>query len=66
MLLYLSWLFCSFPLIQVCLNSFRDDLEVKLMPIGLPQEWVFYNYSETWLTGEYGIAFLNSLKIAFL
>lgn len=57
--------FAVFPLIQVCLNSFRDDLEVKLMPIGLPQEWVFYNYSETWLTGEYGIAFLNSLKIAF-
>lgn len=56
--------FAAFPLVQVFLNAFRDDAEVKIMPLGLPDEWVFYNFPETWITGGYGIAFINSIKIA--
>ena len=57
-------MFAAFPLVQVFLNAFRDDAEVKIMPLGLPDEWVFYNFPETWITGGYGIAFINSIKIA--
>lgn len=64
--LSLMAVFAAFPLVQVLFNSFRDDSEVKVMPIGLPKKWVFYNYGETWATGEYGSAFLNSLKIAVI
>ena len=56
--------FAAFPLVQVFLNAFRDDAEVKIMPLGLPDKWVFYNFPETWTTGGYGIAFINSIKIA--
>ncbi|MEY8352821.1 carbohydrate ABC transporter permease [Lachnospiraceae bacterium 54-53] len=57
-------LFALVPLIQVFLNSFRSDREVKSMPLGLPQKWVFNNYPETWQIGGYGQAYFNSLLIA--
>lgn len=57
-------LFAVIPLLQVLINSFRSDSEVKLMPIGLPQEVTFQNYIDTWQIGEYGIAYINTLLIA--
>lgn len=45
--LVLMALFAAVPLLQVLLNSFRTDREVKSMPLGLPKEWVFNNYGET-------------------
>ena len=59
-------IFALFPLIQVLLNSFRSDSEVKSMPIGLPKEWVLYNYRDTWNIGGYGRAYINSLIIGGL
>jgi len=58
-------LFAAFPLVQVYINSFRTDNDVKLMPVGLPREWVFNNYPETWEIGGYGRAYLNSFFNAF-
>lgn len=58
-------IFALFPLIQVLLNSFRSDREVKTMPLGLPKEWVFNNYKETWEIGGYYNAYLNTFFIAF-
>lgn len=67
----LKWIFMIFmaafalvPLLQVLLNSFRADAEVKLMPIGLPKQWILRNYPETWNIGGYGSAYINSLFIA--
>lgn len=57
-------LFAVIPLLQVLINSFRSDSEVKLMPIGLPQEATLQNYIDTWQIGEYGIAYINTLLIA--
>jgi raffinose/stachyose/melibiose transport system permease protein len=52
------------PILQVFLNSFRKDAEVKNMPFGLPKEWVLVNWPETWQMGGYGIAYINSLITA--
>ena len=62
--LFVMLLFALVPLLQVFLNSFRSDREVKTMPLGLPKNWVFNNYSETWQIGGYGQAYINSLLIA--
>lgn len=59
-------LFAAVPLIQVLLNSFRTDREVKTMPLGLPKGWVFNNFSETWEIGGYATAYFNSLLTAFV
>lgn len=59
-------LFAAIPLLQVFLNSFRSDREVKTMPLGLPQEWVFNNWLETWEVGGYATAYFNSLLTAFV
>ena len=59
-------LFAAVPLIQVLLNSFRTDREVKSMPLGLPKEWIFNNFSETWNIGGYATAYFNSLFTAFV
>ena len=57
-------LFALVPLLEVFINSFRSDREVKTMPLGLPKQWVFNNYPETWQIGGYGQAYINSLLIA--
>lgn len=62
-LVFMAW-FALMPLIQVLLNSFRTDRENKSMPIGLPKEWVFHNYSETWNMGGYATAYINSIITA--
>lgn len=59
-------LFAAVPLLQVLINSFRTDREVKTMPLGLPKEWVFTNYGETWKIGGYAQAYFNSLLTAFV
>ena len=64
--LVLMALFAAVPLLQVLLNSFLTDREVKSMPLGLPKEWVFNNYGETWDIGGYGTAYFNSLFTAFV
>lgn len=53
-----------FPLIIVFLNSFRSDGDIKTFPFGLPTFYNFDNYIKAWITGGYGIAFLNSIKIS--
>lgn len=64
--LVLMALFAAVPLLQVLLNSFRTDREVKTMPLGLPKERIFNNYPETWEIGGYATAYFNSLLTAFV
>lgn len=52
------------PILQVYINSFRSDGEVKQRPFGLPETWVFNNWKETWEIGGYTVSFFNSLMIA--
>lgn len=52
------------PILQVYINSFRSDAEVKQRPFGLPEIWVFNNWKETWKIGGYTLSFFNSLVIA--
>lgn len=56
-------LFQLFPLIVLLLNSFRTDIEIKNMPIGLPKHLEFSNYIQTWVKGSYAVAFCNSIFI---
>ncbi len=58
-------LFEIFPIIQLILNSFRPDTEIKKFPIGLPRTWTLENYPDTWNIGNYGRAFLNSIWVCF-
>lgn len=57
-------LFALVPLVQVFMNSFRTDRQVKSMPIGLPEQFTLQNYKDTWTIGEYGVAYLNTLFVA--
>lgn len=59
-------LFAAIPLLQVFINSFRTDREVKTMPLGLPKDWVFTNYGETWKIGGYAQAYFNSFFTALV
>lgn len=34
------------------------------MPLGLPKEWIFNNFPETWEIGGYATAYFNSLLTA--
>ena len=52
------------PILQVYINAFRTDSDVKTRPFGLPTKWVFNNWVETWKVGGYTRSFLNSLIIA--
>ena len=58
-------LFAGFPLLQVLLNSFKVDSEAQTRPLGLPKEWIFTNYKDTWEIGGYARAYFNTLMIAF-
>jgi raffinose/stachyose/melibiose transport system permease protein len=62
--LILLGVFQLFPLIVLFLNTLRTDSEIKNMPIGIPKTFYYQNYIETWIKGEYGTAFINSLFIA--
>jgi raffinose/stachyose/melibiose transport system permease protein len=61
--LFAMLIFAAVPLIQVLLNSFRSDREVKTMPLGFPENWVFNNYKETWEIGGYFRAYINSFFV---
>lgn len=64
--LILMGIFALVPLLQVLINAFRTDRENKTMPLGLPKEWVFNNFTETWEIGGYATAYFNSLLTAFI
>lgn len=59
-------LIAAIPLLQVLFNSFKTDRECKTSPLGLPKEWVFNNFGETWQIGGYATAYFNSLLTAFV
>lgn len=61
--LLLVALFQLFPILMMAINSFRTDKEIKNSPIGFPSVFSLDNYVQTWIKGEYAVAFRNSLLI---
>ena len=57
-------LFALVPLLQVFINSFRSDREVKTMPLGLPKQCGVNISAVAVPIGDYGQAYINSLLIA--
>lgn len=58
--------FAIIPLLQVFLNSFRVENEVRSSPIGLPTSVTLQNYADTWQIGGYARAYINSLTVSFI
>lgn len=52
-----------FPIALIMLNSFKSHQEILKSPLSLPSTISFANYVKTWVSGEFGGAFLNSIKL---
>ncbi len=52
------------PLVWVLSTSLKTREQVISAPLGLPQEWLWGNYLEAWVRGQFGPYFVNSLLIA--
>ena len=63
-ILFILLIFSAVPLLQVFINAFRTNTDVMRRPFGLPYQWVFNNWYDTWTIGDYGTAFMNSFIIA--
>lgn len=50
-----------YPLLWMLLTSLKSKQEVMLNPFGLPQEWMFSNYSEAFKSFEFPQFFFNSV-----
>jgi raffinose/stachyose/melibiose transport system permease protein len=49
-----------YPLIWLLYNSFKSTPEYRLDKIGLPKDWVFVNYPESWKLGTFDKLIGNS------
>ncbi|MEK4453497.1 carbohydrate ABC transporter permease [Paenibacillus sp. FSL L8-0506] len=56
-----------FPFLFVLFSSVKkDNNEIALNPFGIPKEFVFNNYVETWVNAKISTYFFNSLYISIL
>ncbi|MEF3354776.1 carbohydrate ABC transporter permease [Paenibacillus sp. GYB006] len=56
-----------FPFLFVIFSSVKkDNNEIALNPFGIPKEFVFTNYVETWVNAKIGTYFFNSMYISIL
>ena len=62
-ILWFLAIFQLFPLLQLLSNSFRSDREIKTFPLGFPKDFLPANYSNTWISGGYSKAFVNSIIV---
>ncbi|HVA91238.1 MAG TPA: carbohydrate ABC transporter permease, partial [Chloroflexota bacterium] len=63
-LLILGAIIMLFPLIDMILMSFKSMSEMGTDPVGLPQSWLFSNYSTAWSEGNLGQYLLNSAIVS--
>ncbi len=54
------------PLVIVLFNSFRENNDVKAMPLGLPDLTYLDNFVDVWVIGGYGRAYLNTAFVAIM
>ena len=51
------------PLLLVIMNSFKTHIEIARNPLTLPTSLNINNYIYTWKAGNFGHAFMNSIKV---
>ncbi|UOQ83724.1 carbohydrate ABC transporter permease [Gracilibacillus salinarum] len=56
----------AYPIFWMIMNSFKTGQEFSFDPFGLPNEWVFVNYVEAWVTANIGSYFFNSLFVGIV
>ncbi|SFL45727.1 carbohydrate ABC transporter membrane protein 2, CUT1 family (TC 3.A.1.1.-) [Gracilibacillus orientalis] len=56
----------AYPIFWMIMNSFKTGQEFSFDPFGLPDDWVFVNYVEAWVTANIGSYFLNSLFVGIV
>ncbi|KAB8136791.1 carbohydrate ABC transporter permease [Gracilibacillus oryzae] len=56
----------AYPIFWMIMNSFKTGQEFSTDPFGLPDEWVFVNYVEAWVTANIGTYFFNSLFVGIV
>src|SRR5436305_1573259 len=49
------------PFVWVLLNAFRNNAEIFGSAFALPQEWIWSNFAEAWVDGNFAGYFGNSL-----
>jgi raffinose/stachyose/melibiose transport system permease protein len=52
-----------YPFVFVILTSLKTTNEVRINPLGMPENWLWQNYPEAWVRGNFGIYFKNSVFI---
>jgi len=50
-----------YPFVFVILSSFKTGNEVRINPLGLPEQWRWSNYVQAWVEANFGTYFKNSV-----
>ncbi|WP_252315956.1 carbohydrate ABC transporter permease [Sinobaca sp. H24] len=53
----------GYPILWMVMNSFKTSQDFSLNPFGLPENWVFSNFTEAWFTANIGTFFFNSVLV---
>lgn len=56
-------LFAALPLYQLVVNSLKSRVEIGFDPFGLPDDWLFSNFTEAWSRGNYATTMPNSILL---
>lgn len=56
-------IFAMAPLLLMLMTSLKSRSDLRNNPLGFPKQLIVSNYSEAWILGGYGQAFMNSLII---
>lgn len=54
-------LMAVYPILWLCMNSFKSNADYQLDKIGLPKEWFPLNYKGAWEIGDFSILLPNSI-----
>ncbi len=52
------------PLILVLTNSFKTHVEIVKNPLSLPLYLNLDNFKQAWVTGKFGLGFINSIELS--
>lgn len=52
-----------FPLVLVLINSIKTHAQIMENPLAFPTEFHFENFVNTWVSGNFGEGFLNSIRV---
>jgi raffinose/stachyose/melibiose transport system permease protein len=58
-------LFVLVPLFLVFVTALKDRLQIAENPLGLPDPFLWENFTRAWIEGNFGLFFKNSILITF-